>query len=595
MRAQMYARVTDHMHMVVRQRATGCRKQRDVVSQRRNTSFRDNALSRSIFSVLFMLSSSFLQSHSLQKGTTYQLYSQASKKMKYEVLSIAVGPVKAIPGITTAATTRKTSEDSEGEAGPVRKRVRGDDTTSGIQESDQPNAEVQGTNPVNDTIHPPPEEDWYPNWWHPTTIPQHMFFRESGFVLGGPITCDGYACLMLTARDFDTLRDALSAQRKHMAVAIWRNSQVNDINARIETIDAENSKDVVTIQNLDNLAKQTEDDKHHDALLDSRDELIAEVTKKNTERAELAANKTQAIQRVEYAEQIARDLQMGMVYTLEPIFGDLGVLPNGQDVDAVPRVSWDFYEANPNAASKGHRSDSSNQVRFVNPVDRLFHQMNDIGQELGRVEAEFDSFRDSYDLEFHRYIAREQLRLTSNVPSKAKLEARFGPIWLTRHLAISSKMAQVLKAYYDADRALMEAKRNKKLAAPEKALQPDHGAYIEPTSTPGGVAGVNFTATFGQLLPGHKRDGIESWLCSDRCGSVPESALAVDNQAAPSNSDAEDDQSSLAGGWMRAKIEDYERYVGRVPADDSKPRSFAVPFDDGVRAELMKQSIPQPW
>jgi hypothetical protein len=79
--------------------------------------------------------------------------------MKYEVLSIATGPVKAMPGITTAATTRKRSEDSEGEAGPVRKRVRGDDTTSGIQESDQPNAEVQGTNPDNDTINPPPEED----------------------------------------------------------------------------------------------------------------------------------------------------------------------------------------------------------------------------------------------------------------------------------------------------------------------------------------------------------------------------------------------------------------------------------------------------
>jgi len=83
-------------------------------------------------------------------------------------------------------------------------------------------------------------EDWYPEWWAPTSIPRHMFFHESGFVLEGPMTCDRYAALLIIAEDFYIMYKGLSAYRERIAAINLRDQQTEAINASVERIDSEN-------------------------------------------------------------------------------------------------------------------------------------------------------------------------------------------------------------------------------------------------------------------------------------------------------------------------------------------------------------------
>jgi hypothetical protein len=314
-------------------------------------------------------------------------------------------------------------------------------------------------------------------------------------------------------------------------------------------------------------------------------QLKDDIRERNEERDLLNQRVDTIIKRSDAAAEKARNLHKAMVEQLDVHFDNLGVLPKLHDIKAAPDVLVSGPAMAPDAtATKEPQQPEAN----LNEVEVLTQAWNAILDKLLENDARFERFRDSFDAELHRYIAEQLFKQPYNL-TRAQLETQSGPIWLSRHQAITSELAQVTKEYNDLDRALMQARRDEKIAAPEEALRPDDGAYIEPYQVDGVVEDVE-AATFGRLISGRRLEGIESWLWHDpRSPILGSQSIAASTPRGVSISISESDKSSPVGGWLRAKIDDYEQYVGRVPAaNDSKSQVIAVPIDDCARTELMK-------
>lgn len=520
------------------------------------------------------------------------------------------------PDILADPDKRKRSEDSvcNIERSPKRvktdhahersKKRKADDTYEDSHDSNRP---CRGTNESHSEspqplIHQdtnPRVEDWYPNWWTPVAIRDSDFFKESGFLLvGGGTALDSYPCLIFDADSFRVLCDTLAAQRKSIAKAKWRDEELDIIDARVETIDRENAQDMETMSALNNVGMRMKDSECDD-LLKSVHRIRNEIQAREEERVRLLTQRDAAIEKARVAEQTAFDAFFPLLDTLDKIFGNLGVLPDVDDIAAPPMVPLlepsVVANATPPAVVPG-MGETNTEAASGDLVEVLAQVLRDVGNEAFRVEAEFDRFRDSFNVELHRYIAQEQVRLGSDAPPVAQLEASFGPIWLSRHQAITSRLIEVTKAYYAADRAWTEAKRKRKLTSLENGLQPAEADDPDEVLPGPAFTGASEVENFGVMLPDGARNGIESWLDPDDAASSQMSTQAVvAHTAAPapapetSQSGSEDGKLSVAGGWLRAKIDDYERYVGRVSDGESQLALVVRSPDDDTRAELMQQ------
>jgi len=278
---------------------------------------------------------------------------------------------------------------------------------------------------------------------------------------------------------------------------------------------------------------------------------------------------------------------------LDGMFGNLGVLPDAGDINTAPLIPLLVFETAETTSAKGSAVDREQGVSVptqTGVVDLLVQKMNDVGKVLSQVESEFYRFRDGYDLELQRYIAQVRLSRGNDARSTAELEASFGPVWLSRHLEVSSKMAKATKDYFDAHRELVAAKRVKKLAAPNDALRPDEGPFIDLTMVNKGTDRDDVT-TFGDILPGRQRKSVKGWLMSEH--PVPENILAepdIVDFLDVKSSDSRASRHSLAQGWGRHVIDDYEQYVGRGQVAESASQVIASNTDDDDLAELMKQA-----
>jgi hypothetical protein len=75
------------------------------------------------------------------------------------------------------------------------------------------------------------------------------------------------------------------------------------------------------------------------------------------------------------------------------------------------------------------------------PITTLLEKLRTCGNQLSRIDKDFDCFRDQFSDELRRYIASQQISLGSSCPPTSKLKKAFGPIWLSHHQDATWKIA----------------------------------------------------------------------------------------------------------------------------------------------------------
>ncbi|KAF2825528.1 hypothetical protein CC86DRAFT_467938 [Ophiobolus disseminans] len=158
-----------------------------------------------------------------------------------------------------------------------------------------------------------------------------------GFLLVDDSLHDSHPCLMVTSDVFRVLCTTLATHRKYTAAARWRDSQFRKIDSRIQATDASKRQNVQVIEELAKGAMQLE--AHEcDELIESMKIFMDEITRKNEERASLIERRNNMMQNAKDAEQKARERLLPMVQILDSVFGNLGVLPEMDNIDMPPAV-----------------------------------------------------------------------------------------------------------------------------------------------------------------------------------------------------------------------------------------------------------------
>jgi hypothetical protein len=152
------------------------------------------------------------------------------------------------------------------------------------------------------------------------------------------------------------------------------------------------------------------------------------------------------------------------------------------------------------------------------------------------------------------------------------------------------RLANVLEAYFDGRRELMAAKREKMLA---ELHITDHGLGVAPPF----LVIADDVADFSALSSAPGCDRIETWLnnkVKDTAPQEPSPSLVAWEVPDVSDSNSDNSKMSLAKCWLRMKIDDYERYVGRIDTLDSITRPIVDPSDKAARTALMQNIFNVP-
>ncbi|KAF1850054.1 uncharacterized protein K460DRAFT_350161 [Cucurbitaria berberidis CBS 394.84] len=456
---------------------------------------------------------------------------------------------------------RKRGEESGSDGKSSQKKSRHDteSNTKNVSLDNDPNRKSAHSSPRNEDS-TRENADWSPKWWYPDAIQEADFFHEAGFALVGDNTPSGYPCLVLTANLYHTIWNALCGIRELECVRSQWEPEFDKISRQIEATNDANCALLTELQDTEQLLEGLYDPEARNNLVVSF--RIAEEKYDGTrrERARLLEQQKPIARELENVTKKTKDIQHLICQRLDSIFWDAGVLPDIEAINEAPSVPVFELDPSPNkelASASSEVGSDLTQCKPFSPIDVLWRKLRELGSEVHRTEVEFNSFRDGFDAELHQYIAQELKKSRDKKPTVADLEQEFGPIWLTRHLELTRKKAAADEAYYEADGMFMDAKRAAKLAS----SQDEPERY--------GMADEETAMNFGMIISLRKIRRIETWLHDNDV--VPDTA--VNHSGDVLEEDAVDDKHSvasgeskvtLAEGWLRRRIDDYDRYVGRV-------------------------------
>jgi hypothetical protein len=284
---------------------------------------------------------------------------------------------------------------------------------------------------------------------------------------------------------------------------------------------------------------------------------------------------------------------------LDGIFGDIGVLPDTDNIKKAPPIPvldpdrgegdlfWDWPEntwnddhncIEPSIRSSYHEdpeatwNNSWNDYPHEYDVHWLSASLEKKREQALNAAFDFENFRETYHTQLERYIIdhrREQKDPSVKYPDSNDLEDRFGPVWLSKCQSITREVIRTEQDFFTTEEKLINVKRPDKLLASH-----DEDGLTHQNLRLSNTQSVADVHNFGELVPSRKRKYIDDWLEAGSMQSKQRKVHVTDDTVSMFDLSERSDQISLAEyaeGYQRRKIDNYICQTREAWPHDSVP------------------------
>jgi hypothetical protein len=460
---------------------------------------------------------------------------------------------------------------------------------------------IPGTKPPSETT-----LDWQAEQWWPFTIRPADFYR-------------GPSCFHFQKIDSDRHGLPMLLLNWEMFLCLWRVSwRVRELQAKSTEVEQEK-------QRISNLLQSIRDDISHRQY---EIELIERIVPRYPQRhitsiplgVELFAEKQEHEKEIEHNEtrcnQLVAEYQRAensyrvlleqsqedqgqLQIHLDNLFGEMGVLPNAEDLNEAVRVPvlWsELGEGDNNSLlwSENNWNDGCDPAPVVSkshscsidredpeatwnntwpdypqedPIRLLSQEREQQRQEGLQAQAEFERFRGSYNLELARYI--HQARSFGRDDTESVFENEFGARWVTKFQLRTLKYKKAEEEFLTTEEKIMDLKCADKLLA-----QPNSGSELVK------IHDANEVEQFGQMLPSRKRKRIDDWLDTESTKTKQQKTQSVQDADSTWDISEQSDVSKVeyADGYARRLIDRHNRQAREAwPIPHDPYANYGVP------------------